>query len=136
MTAMAIREIIYGTTIRILWLRGKGPENRAMDMLSRGPMDTIDRVDLRMGSMMVAVASVYNSMGDVSENAFTILARVMTLSGSDSVVSDESALASILAPSETKNEKNIHMANAAKADVAVLRNTIEKSMATPSHREI
>jgi hypothetical protein len=34
MAVMAIREIIYGTTIRILWLKGKGPENRAMDRLS------------------------------------------------------------------------------------------------------
>ena len=58
MTVMATSEIIYGTTIRILWLNGKGPEKRAMDMPSMGPTDIIDRVDLRNGSMMVAVASV------------------------------------------------------------------------------
>ena len=57
-TVMAIKEIIYGTTIRMLWVNGNGPENRAMDKFSIGPTDTIERVDLRMGSMIVAVASV------------------------------------------------------------------------------
>ena len=45
-------------------------------------------------------------------------------------------LLNTLAPSGIKNEKNIHIAKAAKAEVAVLRNNIEKRMATPSHREI
>jgi len=45
-------------TIRMLWSRGSGPENRDMEMFSMGPTEMMERVDLRSGSMIVAVASV------------------------------------------------------------------------------
>ena len=136
MTVMAISEMIYGTTIRILWLSGNGPENRDMDRFSIGPTETTERVDLRMGSMIVAVASVYNSIGEVSEIAFMTLACLSTLSVSPLAECGVMELLITVAPSGTKNEKKIHIAKAARADVAVLRNKIEKRMATPSHNEI
>jgi hypothetical protein len=71
-TVIAIKEMMYGTTIKILCPRGNGPENREIDILSIGPMVTMERADFRMGSIIVAVASVYNSMGEVSVKAFTI----------------------------------------------------------------
>ena len=95
-----------------------------------------DLADLRVGSIMVVVASVYSSMGDVRINALTIFARLMADSMLVSAGSAAKASASMLAPSETKNEKNIQTANAAKAEVAVLRNKIENKMATPSQNEI
>jgi hypothetical protein len=43
----------------MLWLKGNGPANRDMDNVSNGPTLTIDRgVDLRVGSIIVAVASL------------------------------------------------------------------------------
>jgi hypothetical protein len=75
-------------------------------------------------------------MGDIRVNALTIFIRRMTDSGLVSAGSDAKAFANTLAPSETKNEKNIQTANAARAEVAVLRNKIENKMATPSQNEI
>lgn len=46
-----------GTTIKTLWLSGKGPENLAMERFVKGPIDIIERMDFRMGSIIVAVAS-------------------------------------------------------------------------------
>lgn len=58
MMVMAISEMMYGITIRILWLNGNGPEKRDIDRFSSGPTATKERVDLRVGSIIVAVASV------------------------------------------------------------------------------
>jgi hypothetical protein len=99
-------------------------------------MVTIERADLRVGSIIVAVASVYSSMGDVSVKAFTTLARHRISSALAATACGVSALANILAPMDTKKEKNIHTAKAASADVAVLRKMIENKMATPNQKEI
>jgi hypothetical protein len=58
MKVMATREMIYGKTTRILWPSGRGPEKRAWEILSIGPMRMMERVVLAKGFMMVAVASV------------------------------------------------------------------------------
>lgn len=89
-----------------------------------------------MGSIIVAVASVYNSIGEVSVNAFTTLARHIISAALAAPACGVSALANILAPMDTKKEKNIHTAKAARADVAVLRKMIENKMATPNQKEI
>ena len=136
MTVIAISDIMYGTTIKMLWLSGKGPKKRCMDRFSMGPMVIGARVDFRIGSIIVAVASVYRTMGEESVKAFTILARLITVSGSCSAESLIMALARTLAPRVTKKEKKIHTARAARADVAVLRNKIENRMATPNQKEI
>jgi len=46
--------------------QGQGPEKRVIEMASRGPLGTTERVDLRSGSMIVAVASEYSSIGEAS----------------------------------------------------------------------
>jgi hypothetical protein len=51
-TVIAIKEMMYGTTIKILCPRGNGPENREIDILSIGPMVTMERADFRMGSII------------------------------------------------------------------------------------
>ena len=109
-----------------------------MDKLSNGPAPIViaDLAAFRVGSIIVVVASVYSSMGDVRINALTIFARRMADSRLVSAGSDASAFANTLAPSETKNEKNIQTARAARAEVAVLRNRIENKMATPSQNEM
>ena len=80
-----------------------------------------------MGSIIVAVASVYSSMGEASVNAFTTLARHRISSALAAPACGVSALANMLAPMDTKKEKNIQTAKAASADVAVLRKMIENS---------
>ena len=57
-------------------------------------------------------------MGDIRVNALTIFIRRMTDSGLVSAGSDAKAFANTLAPSETKNEKNIQTANANRAKAA------------------
>ena len=107
-----------------------------MDILSIGPRVITVRADFRMGSIIVAVASVYSSIGEVSEKAFTIFARQRRSSGLAAPASGVSALAKMLAPMDTKKEKNIQTANAARADVAVLRKMIENRMAIPNQKEM
>jgi hypothetical protein len=75
-------------------------------------------------------------MGDVRINALTIFACRMADSILVSAALDAKAFANTLAPSDTKNEKNIQTAKAARAEVAVLRNKIENKMATPSQKEM
>ena len=54
---IAKREIIYGRTTRILWLKGSGPENRESDISSNMPILTKERFVFRIGSMIVIVES-------------------------------------------------------------------------------
>ena len=128
--------IIYGPTIKMLWLKLSGPENRDIDKFSIGPKATIERADFRMGSIIVAVASVYSSIGETKAKALTIRARRRISSGLAAPASGVNELSRMLAPMEMKNEKNIQSATAARADVAVLRKKIENKMAMPSQKEI
>jgi len=72
----------------------------------------------------------------MSLNAFTIFACCTTVSGFVRDGSLAMALARIFAPMGTKNEKKIQTANAARAEVAVLRNNMENRIATPSQKDI
>ncbi len=44
--------------------------------------------------------------------------------------------ATTVAPIGTKNEKKIHMAKVARADVAMALKTMEKSILRPNHKEM
>jgi hypothetical protein len=54
---IATNETMCGITTRRLCASGRGPEKRVMEMASSGPTGRVLRVDLRRGSMTVAVAS-------------------------------------------------------------------------------
>ncbi|MBP1741270.1 MAG: hypothetical protein H6Q48_3563 [Deltaproteobacteria bacterium] len=58
MAVIAIRDMMYGSTTRMLWSKGRGPEKRSWEILSIGPMSTMERVVFLVGSMTAAVASV------------------------------------------------------------------------------
>ena len=74
-------------------------------------------------------------MGDVREMAFSIAARRMTASGFWLLASGVIESATALAPKETKKEKKIHAASAAKAEVATLLKIMENRMDAPSQNE-
>ena len=75
-------------------------------------------------------------MGDAKVTALTILAFLKTASVLSSPVSGNTAFATTLAPREMKKEKKIQIANAASADVAILRKIMEKRIATPNQKEM
>jgi len=105
MIVIEISETIYGPTINILWIKLSGPENRDMDKFSIGPMATTERADFRIGSIIVAVASVYSSIGEIKAKALTIRVRRTMSSELAAPVSVVNAPANTLAPMEMKNEK-------------------------------
>jgi len=75
-------------------------------------------------------------MGDDRDMALCIVICFNRASRLSGPASGTNAFATILAPKETKKEKNIHTARPAKAEVVTLLNIMEKSIATPSQKEI